>query len=770
MGVEFANIGTMASPMAQSILASTGANLPALLIGGVVAGGVTAAIFSYTEYKGYQEKKHLEKINKVNNLYKEHLKQIVVPSQGIIPGFPPIFQLNKDHKYDSMHYNIDEVRDIGKIPPQVDEALDSYQESIRNAIRKLQDYYEERYKGHESDDDEITLRVISYLLNMIDTKCLSFLGYEYDIAYLGALTRFVNAYSGEEHTQHFDRLSVVYSELLEAKQKLENHKDSLSLGETVTGLKHHCKQNSDALIRTLVKMVAREKNTNLTETVNHNELCDGILRRHYINTELLKVELKSDEQIDLPKSIFKEWIAKLAKYYLNSLETVLNQADLHPSSNIDFFSFINKAAVYLKNKSTESTDDAMKELKKEVKGELKIISDIFDKSGNFTSTVYSEIDKKFHIVKDDAQLIERTKVIANFAKLTDDVISLQYLCIHLSKSIKQLGNIYFNDPTHFRKIFRVVIKLCVLIQTDLKKCQADFIALEEQNKDKMQEAKKGAFPSQVETILKSVSAGIDHWIAEVNKCRRKAKERKTTETVESANYEMLAVAKSISKRYFDDKSTSRSSSGIDLQKSSRHSTSGHKHKHHHHSKMSETNEPPVTKVTSLPTSPVVTVPLTAQQSLTKLNNVLEVIQARIRDIEQDTPKTASHYAKFYAALVAMRKKALDLHYEDNKTQERFTKATKTLGLTLVIAEKTSYFLDKTAEERKTSKLTYARDLHELLNDEDNCDYIDAHYNYFLRLLASYSHLFGLSFFNTDTRNKCNRFEQACESLDVNYSA
>ncbi len=386
------DVTKLGSLSALSLLASGGTTaIPGLIIGGAVV-AVTAAIFTYKEYKKFEEKKHKKKIEEINKLYTERLKKITVPFYGSIDGFPPLFQLNKENKYESLHYTLAEVKDIGKVLPSGgDVALVSYRESIRAALRKLQEYYFLRAKNEDEESDEITIRVLSYLLHMIDTKCLNFLGYEYDIAYLDALTEFINEYASlgrGEHSQHFSRLKKVYKYLLEAKQKLEKHKEFLSLSETVAALRDHCVQHSDLMIRTLVKMVASKGDTELAATVSHDEIIDGILREHYIRKELWGIELVADHQVDILESVFKEWLKNLSIYYLSSLNIEAGQKTTKTPCYEDFFSFIKKAENYLAGKTIAQSEKEIKKLNEEIQEQLKLIAKVFKESDNFISTPF----------------------------------------------------------------------------------------------------------------------------------------------------------------------------------------------------------------------------------------------------------------------------------------------------------------------------------------------------------------------------------------------
>lgn len=761
MGNGLEEITKLGSPSALSLLASGGTTaIPALVIGGALL-AVTAAVFTYSEFKKFEEKKHKKKIEQINQLYADRLKQIVVPFYGSIDGFPPIFQLTKENKYESLHYTLADIKDIGRLLPSGrDVALLSYQESIQAALRKLKAYYIIRTKNEDDDTDEITIRVLSYLLHMIDTKCLNFLGYEYDIAYLGAITEFITAYASleNEHSQHFDRLSDVYTNLIAAQHILKKHKEVLSLEETVSALRDHCVQHSDLLIRTLVEMVAHKDNTDLVVTVNHDELIDGILRKHYIRTAVLGHEFTADPQIDIPSSVSKEWIKNLSVYYLSSLNIDTNQINETIPVYEDFFSFIKRAEAYLANQTVAASEKEATKLNEEIKNQLKLIAKVFKNSGNFISTVYRLSDKEFHIVTDEAQLVERIKVMANFAKLIDDIISLQYLCIHFSKSIKQLGEIYVSNPLHFHNIFGAVDQLCTLIQQDLKTIADNFTELQEKNKDKMQLAKKELFPNEVRGLLDAVSVGIERLGSEVNRCRRKAESAISTVTVQSASYDMLKVAEKILERYFKkvELSTITPSRSV--------SEPNQKHNAIAIADKGQSINIVATKpgVSTEKNTITINVKKPQDESLAQLQSLTEAIYSKIiKNSETEKNKPENNF-KLYDALIVMKEKSISLLSEDNKSEVRLKKAEKTLELTLTLAQKTSEFFNKTSDERKQTVVFFANEMHKLLNNEDNSDLIDLHYNSVSRYI--YNHICNFGLFRTDTRKKLANFDAACSKL------
>ncbi len=349
-------------------------------------------------------------------------------------------------------------------------------------------------------------------------------------------------------------------------------------------------------------------------------------------------------------------------------------------------------------------------------------------------------------------MVERTKVVANFAKLIDDVISLQFVCIHLSKSIKELGEIYVKNPRHFHKIFGAVTKLCLLIQTDLQTCNDDFIALQEKNKDEMQIARKEQFPNEVRNLLDSVAVGVERLGAEIKNCRRKAKKAITKDTIQSVSYEMLEVVESVLGRYFKDTNTintepeKQRDSLLDDDETSATSSDASKHAGAASQRQIQSISPPKTE----------------EELLAQLKSLMQEIYNRTLIISQSESQNSKNYFNLYDALMVMQEKSISLVGEPDKTAERLFKAEKTLELTLNLATRTSQFLNKTLAERKQLASSFAREVHNTLNSEENSDVIDCHSNSISRFF--YTHLCHFSLFSTDTRKKLTEFDSACMHL------
>lgn len=739
-------LGKLASPSALSLFAES-EKLPSLVAAGAVL-AVSAAVFVYSEINASLAKKHKEKIERINVLYDFYLKSVVVPSRGKIHGFPAIFQMVGE-KYQSMLFTPEQIKDIGSsMTHGSDIALAGYREAVRAAIKKLQEYYFVRAKGKRIKADDITASVLSYLMHMLESKCLNFLGYDYDIAYLDAICKFINAYASEgnrEKSRHFSRLGPVYSYLLKAKQKLEKHREVLSLQDTVAELKDSCVDHSDKLIRMLVKMVVKDADTDLADTVAHEELQAGILRQTYILSEVRGIPIRKDQEIAIPESIFKEWIKNLSEYYLRSLSIDAGEDETSVAPN-SFFSLLERAKQALGQKSAGRAKE-----RAEIKQALERIRHVFQESGNFISTRYNAENKKFEEVTEPAELIERSQIMARIARLTHEIISLQYLCTHLLKSIQLLGDIYVRNPAHFSQIFQVVERLCTLIKDEVKLTKAAFTKLQQDNQNNMQLQEKEDFPNQIKDLLDAVRTEIKELGEQVKECRQLAIKEIPEQVMGKVKYEMLEIATNISKIYFPDVPPPES---IDEQSTPVVSplVSDEKPPVRALPETPSKSTPPLVEIKASGATPIVAVPL--DEALTQ---AVTNLQGQITVLAQESVAEAANYKKVYEALLLLKNRFLMQQGEQRPDQ--VSKAGKVGDLVFALTQQTLNFIKQPKAERLAKSAAFFADVQAQLHSPENSLFIDRHSNDASRFV--YEHLCGQSIFRTRTRRHLADFEQAC---------
>jgi hypothetical protein len=536
-------------------LAANPASLPVIAAAAGVAVTVAAATFTYRAYKHYEEKKMRDEITQINRLHEKYLERIFIPDNNEIKGFPAIFKYDPDKPeagVDSMHFTDDQIEDIGKkIPRSTDIILTNYRQSVQNAILKLKDYYYSR-----DDRKDLTAGVICYLLYILDAKCLNFEGYEYDIAYLDAITNFINAYSslGEnENTRKFSRLAPVYSYLLNAQQDLERHRDSLCLEDMIGELRDTCINQTSQLMRCLTKLASRQEDWNLIPYVTMDELEKGILRRNYIKIGIKGIVLRSDAIVCLPDSIFKDWVSSLANYYIRTInpDTDMQSQDITSPDLLFKLPAFEKMESLQSNRFKLSSSEAEKLKKLEV--EYKLTQKYFTTCKNFMTSILDDNKDnkipKFVPIDNAVDIRIRSGMIAEFAKLIHQIISLQYMSVNLLKSIKQLGEIYVKSPANFRQVFNVFNILCKEIKTGIDDFKQSLIIIQQTNKNSMKLEDQELFPEQIKSILNVTYAKVSRLDRSIKEYRDRVPKEKNSPTTESVKHEMFEVAAKLSKCY-----------------------------------------------------------------------------------------------------------------------------------------------------------------------------------------------------------------------------
>lgn len=496
-------------------LAANPIALPVILTAAGVAVTIGAAAWSYHAYSAYQEKKHRNEINTINELHKRFLEKIYISEYNEIQGFPAIFKLVKNEKstaVESMHFTKEEIIAIGgTLPHGTDVILYEYRELILNAILELKRYYLDRDQPHD-----VTSGVLSYLLYILESKCLHFAGYEYDIAYLHALSRFINAYASlqqTENSQHFSRLAPVRGYLQAAQQSLEKHKRDLSLKDMVNELTNHCMSTSKKMIKIFVKMITQENKWKYIDTTTHDELAKGLLRRKYVQTQVLGMKLRMDRAVIIPDSHFKPWLIMLLQYFDQSI---------HPNSAMMVDDILMPEQLFIlpdlerlkaiKKRSFWHTSQADRETVAHNEAILHSIRQLFGKCENYMTMKLdpkaNDESPRFISISENEELIERSKQLADFTTLIHQILSLQYLCIHLLKSIKQLGEIYVKNPQHFSYIFQVVEKLCDQIKQSIDRNKETITKIRQANNNMMQLEKQELFPEQTYDLLETTYTAI----------------------------------------------------------------------------------------------------------------------------------------------------------------------------------------------------------------------------------------------------------------------
>lgn len=694
----------------------------ATLISLGVIGIASLVTISYKKWEQYTEKVHRDKMLIINKLHDKHLRDLYIPGGAKINGFPQIFQVNEhDKTIDSLHYNDDELEDIGCILPEVPVVLTKYRQSIVDAMFKLKEYYFDL-----SIKDDITKGVLSYLLNMLQNRCLSFVGYDYDIAYLRALTALVSAYASLENTennQHFSRLKGVYSPLMYALQELERHKESLSLQELVNDTRNICLEVSNTLLRQLLTMMTPEKHQYLVKTVTCSELSENILRKEYIEKEVGGVAISVKKKITVPDSPCQPWVQGLAQYYLLSLNARIlwhEETVIRPES---FFQFITQAKIVLQQKKPG------KKSKREFDRAMDAVHEVFKNAPNFLNLklIDSKNNLKFELVKTDAERIAVLEIMANFAHLTHTIISLQGLCAELQNSMDRLGLDFFDDQENFHQIFAAFNTLYILVQEDLVRMRHYLTDIATANKNELRLASNLEFEHAVSTSLDAVEFRVLKWaklVKDYTNPHPQSTERTKKEVLAAGAFFLQLYGKKIEPTAIE---------GATVEEEASESATAAEEKAGRSEREME-------------------------ECLTDLYTTLSLKLVQINQERNDDPYF-QHYEQLSTALNQLQLKTMRMLQEPNPVADRAHKALKLFKLTQSLLQQGIDFFSLTAGERNELRQQFIQKVETELTKPTNKAIIDRHHHSMPKLIYE-----NLGFFLTDTRHKVNAVVHICQEL------
>lgn len=534
-------------------------------------------------WEHYNEKKHQLKIEKIMRLYQTHFVDIPVYENKSMRRFSPIFIATKDPKnpWEVGHFTEEELDEMGHtiaLGSETDTALSEYKQSIIAAIGYLRAYY----KSHP-DRKSTTLVVLQYLMSLLNTRCLNFEDYESAEADLNAIANFIDHYASiadSERTVHFSRLKEVYPYVEAAKQCLHKHKENRSLEELVAELRSACINHGSRLIRKFTELIIPARDRHFVADAGLDKLMNGVLHREYIGAQVWGVVTRVNKQRLIPESRFKEWLAFLIKYFFQARNpdvTFQNQEVLPPEKIFTLPDLELLKTLRQKKSDGLPTDlDQINDINDEL-DELREQFEIFDhfitmqldpiqaerarKPTRSTNLLFRVIDfarnefgfekPLFVPVSENETLIERSRVFVEYATLIHKIVSLEYLCTHLLKTIKQLGEIRVNNPSHFCKLFKTLEDLCGGVGKSAKETQALLVRIQQSNQNEMQLYAKQTLQQSVDTLLTSTQATIVRLGASVQEHRaRLTKEVKTEEMASrSLHQEMMQILDMINGMY-----------------------------------------------------------------------------------------------------------------------------------------------------------------------------------------------------------------------------
>ncbi|MDR3477597.1 MAG: hypothetical protein P4M14_06155 [Gammaproteobacteria bacterium] len=319
-----------------------------LAIGTLAASGITIAL---VKYKEHIEKEHLARILEVDKIFKQYLLNIPVKDRNNKPtgetvSFPPPFELDDPDnptKAKSLQLTSSILDDIdNQIPMYSDPHMAPCVRSLLNALAYFREFHEDRIherdyqKGHE---DDVTSSVICYLILEICVHCIKFEGTARCIAYLDGLTNFVRAYASlHKHSERYERLTLAYGELENAKLLLKDHALKLSHEELICEFLPTCTHLSEMMIKSLTKLGVPKDIWKKVDATTLERLSESVVRPKFKYDHNFHVPFfRVAHATVIKESPVQKWIDDCATKFLlsesiTSSTSGINQADFLISS------------------------------------------------------------------------------------------------------------------------------------------------------------------------------------------------------------------------------------------------------------------------------------------------------------------------------------------------------------------------------------------------------------------------------------------------------
>src|SRR3990167_3336015 len=452
-----------------------------------VALTITAATFAFKAWENYKEKERLDKIREVLSIHNDTLTKISIEAHNLTVDFPAPFQL-VDGTYHSLNYTPEELnamcedtkRTVGELN------LRCYRRYVSDALNMLVGISKSL-----KDEAKLTTPVIHYIIHMVESKFTKFEGYDWDIAMLNALLKFISRYMSmfdkkDAQNELFTKLAPVYAQLDLALEELcnnkKNRKQTTILAEASSTFEVYTELYIKAYLQLITPFTEWEK-------IQHASL--KTLKSGEYSSAFAKKELGFfHHTIDASKiddSLFKDWFQQLIEFYWAAVDNIITKDEHIPSIN-EF----NLPANLPK-----------KELEKIVK--------IFSKTDNFLTTVRDPEPPHIDfipITNSDYILKYRVPVLTDLAKQIQLLCSFQLVLGQIDKILQNLGEIEASDPKKCKDIYRLHTDLCKAMKRQLTVLKDRFNQIKLKNEHYPQLATKQAYFVKLEESFDSLQLEI----------------------------------------------------------------------------------------------------------------------------------------------------------------------------------------------------------------------------------------------------------------------
>lgn len=504
----------LGSPSALSIAAATNpAVLPIVaFVGGVAVLGAVAQ-FVFQKLQNYQKEKHDAIIRRIIGAWDETLSHIPVAGYVENIGLPPIFQFNnEDESYETMHFTDAQVKAMAAnaLNNPDDPIIVKYKGNIIAAIKTLKDYY-----LIHSDKTSLSVVVIQYLLDILESKSLHFQGYTFDIALLNAMIRFnytFASFEGEDALR-VEFLTKVNRSLKRAKRELEKHQKFRTQPEIVNALLGTCRSSSDQLIRMLVKIITPHQYWTNVDNQMLDELQKGVVVSRIKKRIVGHISHETDT-VKMPNTFIMNWLHEMITYYLQTMDPDFQAVRIPPLS---VFSIPTQL----------------------VKEHKKLWRSVFNDSENFVTRELDPINEKYIPIREPGKIIARLSFVAEIAKLLHLCCSFQFMLTGLSKFIKLFGQYQVDNPAHCINLYHLLDKLSHEVVKQIDHVQIEFEKIESSNNDTMRMVFQEEFCNDFESQLKLMRISIIKNSAAIRNCRRNFMSAESHQTPQAAEQALL---------------------------------------------------------------------------------------------------------------------------------------------------------------------------------------------------------------------------------------
>ena len=466
-------IEKLGSDAAYSLIANAN---PAILITEAAMAGVAltvaAATFAYKAWEDYKESERKAKIETVLALHKNTLTKISIEAHNLTVDFPSPFQL-VDGKYQSLQYT------QGELDAMLDDARRSvgdlnlrlYRRHVNDALSLLVGINKDL-----KDDSKLVTPVIHYIIHAIESKFTKFEGYDWDIAMLNALLKFISEYMSifdtqDDQTCLFTRLSPVYASLdlalEELTQNKKNRKQTTILAEASSIFEGYIELYIKAYLQLITPFTEWDK-------IKYTAL-RSLKTGTYQEASAEKIFLFFHHTVDASKivdSIFRSWFLELITYYWAAIDNIITKEEKIPQLSVF-------------NPPTK-IDQAFKEK----------VLEIFKNSDNFLTTVRDPNPphtKFVPITNFDYIMKYRVPVLSDLAKLVHLLCSFQLVLAQIDKVVQNLGEIEASDPNKCLAIYKLHTDLCKAIKNQVIVLKEKFNAIKNANAHSPQLAAKQSY-------------------------------------------------------------------------------------------------------------------------------------------------------------------------------------------------------------------------------------------------------------------------------------